>query len=93
MDKNRILKIGNLISVSQKPLSDGKKERATTFKGRVVGLRGVGVNQMVTVRQTFDGVDVDRIFPIESPTIAQIEKVEESESNYKKAKRLGKFHK
>ena len=66
---------GNLIKVSQKA-TEGKGKRLTSFVGKVMKVKGVGVNQMITVRNTFDKINVDRIFPIASPTIESIQIVE-----------------
>ncbi len=66
---------GNLIKVSQKA-TEGKGKRLTSFVGKVMKVKGSGINQMITVRNTFDKIDVDRIFPIASPTIESIQIVE-----------------
>ena len=68
---------GQMISVSQKQ-NDGKRERVVSFAGKVVKSRGDGVNKMITVRQTIEGIDVDRIFSPFAPHIVNVEEVGET---------------
>lgn len=69
------LRAGNAVKVYQK-LVEGKKERTIAFQGKVIKSRGQGANQMITVRQFVDGVDVDRIIPVTAPSIVKIENIE-----------------
>lgn len=80
---------GNLIKVSQKA-TEGKGKRLTSFVGKVMKVKGTGINQMITVRNTFDKIDVDRIFPIASPTIESIQIVEEKPKVSKKKTKKSK---
>lgn len=84
MDGIDLIREGKLIRVSQKIL-EGKKERIVNFQGRVLKVRGKDENKTITVRQTLDGVEVDRIFPVSSPTITKFAVVEETKSKEKKA--------
>ena len=54
---------------------EGDKERAQMFQGVIVNLRGSSTNRTFTVRKVSDGIGVERIFPIHSPSIANIEVV------------------
>ena len=83
------IKEGNLIKVLQKA-TEGKGKRLTSFVGKVMKVKGAGVNQMITVRNTFDKIDVDRIFPIASPTIESIQIVEEKPKVAKKKTKKSK---
>jgi len=52
---------------------EGEKERLQAFEGVCIGRRGGGINETFTVRKISAGVGVERIFPLHSPSIAEIE--------------------
>jgi large subunit ribosomal protein L19 len=54
---------------------EGDKERLQAFEGVCIGRRGGGINETFTVRKISAGVGVERIFPLHSPSIAEIEMV------------------
>ena len=64
---------GDTILVHQK-IKEGDKERIQIFEGIVVARKhGKGISAKITVRKVVDGVGVERIFPIHSPSIEKIE--------------------
>ncbi|MCE2994812.1 MAG: 50S ribosomal protein L19 [Cyclobacteriaceae bacterium] len=66
-------KAGDTISVHVK-ISEGNKERIQQFQGVVLYRRGTSTNgESFSVRKVSNGVGVERIFPILSPSIDKIE--------------------
>lgn len=65
-------KAGDTITVTYK-IIEGTKEREQMFQGVVLQRKGAGLTQTFTVRKMSHGVGVERIFPLNSPKIANIE--------------------
>ena len=80
------IKVGDIVKVHQKikerAADKGKgkeskvKERIQIFEGQVLARKhGKGVSATITVRKVIDGIGVEKIFPIHSPSIEKIEAV------------------
>ena len=54
-------------------ITEGDKTRIQQFRGIVLQRRGSGLTETFTVRKVSAGVGVERIFPIHSPNIEQID--------------------
>jgi large subunit ribosomal protein L19 len=54
-------------------ISEGNKTRTQFFKGVVIQRRGKGTSETFTVRKISGDVSVERVFPINLPTIQKIE--------------------
>jgi large subunit ribosomal protein L19 len=52
---------------------EGEKERIQVFEGVVIRRRGGSVAETFTVRKMSSGVGVERIFPVQSPSVAKVE--------------------
>ena len=65
-------KAGDTITVHYK-IKEGNKERIQNFRGVVLQRRGNGPKETFTVRKMSGNIGVERIFPIASPFIEQIE--------------------
>ena len=65
-------KAGDTVTVHYK-IKEGNKERIQNFRGVVLQRRGFGQNETFTVRKMSSGVGVERIFPVNSPFIEEVE--------------------
>jgi large subunit ribosomal protein L19 len=66
-------KAGDSVNVHVK-IKEGNKERIQQFQGVVIQRRGKGTNgETFTVRKVSNGVGVERIFPVISPSLDKIE--------------------
>jgi large subunit ribosomal protein L19 len=66
--------VGDTLNVHVR-IVEGDKERVQVFQGVLIADKGRGVNRMITVRRIVANEGVERIFPIHSPRIADIEVV------------------
>ena len=62
---------GDNVTVSYK-IIEGSKERIQDFRGDVIQISGKGMTKTFTVRKMSNGVGVERVFPFNSPNIADI---------------------
>ncbi len=66
---------GDTVNVHVK-IKEGNKERIQQFQGTVIQRRGGGSNsETFTVRKISNGIGVERIFPLVSPSIDKVELV------------------
>jgi len=65
---------GDTVKVHVK-VKEGEKERIQIFQGIVIGIRGGGIRTSFTVRKISAGIGVERIFPLNSPSIDHMEVV------------------
>lgn len=56
-------------------IREGEKERVQIFRGDVIARRGSGMKETFTVRKTSFGIGVERIFPLHSKMVKDIEVV------------------
>ena len=60
------VRIGTLIQ-------EGNKQRIQNYQGTVIAMANGQLNKTITVRRIFQGVGIERVFPIHSPFIKTIE--------------------
>lgn len=67
-------RIGDTVDVSVR-IVEGDKERTQVFTGTVIARRGSGISETFTVRRIVNNEGVERVFPIHSPKIADVQVV------------------
>ena len=70
-------KVGDGVRVHTR-VREAVKERIQIFSGIVIARRGSGMSETFTVRRISYGEGVERVFPVNSPNIEQIEVDRES---------------
>ncbi len=65
---------GDTVRVNYR-VREGQKERIQAFEGVCISRRGAGVNASFTVRKISSGIGVERIFPLHSPSIRDMQVV------------------
>ncbi|QEC51571.1 large subunit ribosomal protein L19 [Anseongella ginsenosidimutans] len=63
---------GDNVSVHYK-ITEGSKERTQVYQGVVIQLNSTGANKTFTVRKVSNSIGVERIFPVNSPSILKVE--------------------
>lgn len=67
-----VVEVGDTVKVHVK-IREGERERKQIFEGTVIARKGSGVSETFTVRRLSYGVGVERVFPIHSPNVAEVE--------------------
>ena len=70
-DKLPILRIGDNVKIGVK-IIEGNKERVQFYEGTIIAKKNSSINTTITVRKTFQGIGIERIFLIHSPKIDSI---------------------
>ncbi|GFO56579.1 50S ribosomal protein L19 [Geomonas sp. Red276] len=65
---------GDTVKVQVK-IVEGDKSRIQAFQGVCIARTGGGIREAFTVRKISNGVGVERVFPIHSPSVETIEVV------------------
>ncbi len=63
--------VGDTVSVGVK-IVEGDKERIQNFVGTVIARRGAGISETFTVRRIVNNEGLERVFPVHSPSVADI---------------------
>lgn len=66
IDIGDTVKVGVLIQ-------EGNKQRVQPYQGVVIAQHRSGVKTTITVRRIFQGIGIERIFPVHSPSLQHVE--------------------
>ena len=66
--------IGDTVKVSVN-IREGSRERIQMFEGTVIAKKGSGVSETFTVRRISYGVGIERVFPLHSPNVVNVQVV------------------
>ena len=69
-----VIEVGDLVKVHVK-IKEGEKYRIQIFEGTVIAKKHGGINETFTVRRVAHGCGIERVFPLQSPTIEKVEVV------------------
>ena len=63
--------IGSTVKVHVR-IKEGEKERIQVFEGTIIAKNNSGIAETFTVRRVSYGVGVERVFPVNSPNVADV---------------------
>lgn len=69
-----VMNVGDTVRVHVK-IKEGSRERIQVFEGTIIAKKHGGVEQTITVRRLSYGVGVEKVFPVHSPNIVNVETV------------------
>ncbi|HHY52419.1 MAG TPA: 50S ribosomal protein L19 [Clostridiales bacterium] len=64
--------VGDTVRVHVR-IKEGDRERIQAFEGTVIAKKHGGIAETFTVRRVSYGVGVERVFPLHSPLVAQVD--------------------
>ena len=64
--------IGDTVRINVN-IREGERERIQQFEGTVIARKGSGVAETFTVRRVSYGVGLERVFPLHSPNVKDIQ--------------------
>ena len=53
-------------------IKEGNKERIQPYEGTIIAQHKAGLHTTITVRRIFQGIGVERVLPIHSPTVQEV---------------------
>ena len=68
------VEVGDTVRVHVK-VKEGARERVQVFEGTVIAKKHGGIEETFTVRRISYGVGVEKVFPVHSPSIVNVETV------------------
>ena len=68
------MNVGDTVRVHVR-IKEGSRERIQVFEGTIIAKKHGGVEQTITVRRLSYGVGVEKVFPVHSPNVVNVETV------------------
>lgn len=78
-----MIHIGDTVRVDVR-IKEGSRERIQAFEGIVIAKRGSGVSETFTVRRISYGVGIERVFPVNSPNVADVKVIRKGKARRSK---------
>ena len=69
-----MMNVGDTVRVHVK-IKEGARERIQVFEGTIIAKKHGGAQQTITVRRLSYGIGVEKVFPVHSPNIVNVETV------------------
>ena len=63
--------VGDTVRVDVR-IKEGDKERIQSFEGTVIAKKHGGISETFTVRRVSYGVGIERVFPVNSPSVEKV---------------------
>lgn len=78
--------VGDTVKVQQE-IVEGEKKRLQTFEGMVIGIKGRDKGESITIRRIGTAqIGIEKIFPVKSPSIKNIEVIKHGYTGTRHAK-------
>ena len=71
-DNRNSINIGDTVKIGVQ-IREGDRTRVQNYQGTIIRRHNNGLKSTITVRRIFQGVGIERIFPLYSPAIVKIE--------------------
>ena len=68
------MNVGDTVRVTLR-VKEGARERTQVFEGTIIARKHGGINETITVRRISYGVGCEKVFPVHSPRVADVETV------------------
>ena len=92
-DETPGLNVGNKVRIGIM-IKEGNKQRVQSFEGIIISRKKSSIDTTITLRRVFQGVGIERTFPIYSPQIDSIKILDSSRAKSAKLfylrKKIGK---
>lgn len=67
-----VIEVGDTVKVHVS-IIEGAKERVQVFQGIIIAINGSQITKTITVRRVISGQGVERVFPLNSPNVREVE--------------------